>query len=48
MTQTYTRSSTPVADQPLVLDLSQVNRGQLALVGGKAANLGELTQVDGA
>ena len=47
MTETYTRTSTPIADQPPVLDLNEVHRGQLALVGGKAANLGDLTQIDG-
>jgi len=32
----------PKASKPLVLDLSQVGSGDVALVGGKCASLGEL------
>ena len=30
-----------------VLDLDEIDRTQVAIVGGKGANLGELTRIDG-
>lgn len=47
MTETYTRTNTAIADPPPVLGLNEVHHGQMSLVGGKAANLGALTQIDG-
>src|ERR1700738_5393197 len=40
--QTYPRQQTQKSDSPLILPLSAVHASQLALVGGKGANLGEL------
>src|SRR6266700_3578159 len=40
--QTYPRQQTQKSDSPLILPLSAVDASQLALVGGKGANLGEL------
>ena len=40
-------SDTDHNERPYVLDLGDLDRTELALVGGKAANLGELMRIDG-
>jgi phosphohistidine swiveling domain-containing protein len=42
--QTYPRQEGPKSDSPLILPLNAVDASQIALVGGKGANLGELVR----
>src|SRR5262249_43174560 len=44
MSETVVRSSSPEVGPPWVLAFAEVDRTRLALVGGKGANLGEMTR----